>query len=115
MVGYAAFFLVIAVAQACLSDGLLYQPRGRLFLAGIVGNLAVITLYVETRTVGIPLFTPHAGEVEQVGAIDLAATIVESALVIGLVALTRILSPFEPSMMRRARLPGGLPEEDVER
>ncbi len=113
--GYGTFFLVVALAQVLLSDGLLYSPRRRLFLMGIAGNLAVITLYVVTRTVGIPLFGPHAGDVEKVGSIDLAATIVESALVIGLVALTRISSPFEPPMMRRTRPPGGLPEEDVER
>ncbi len=113
--GYGAFFLVVALAQVLLSDGLLYRPCRRLFLMGIVGNLAVITVYFATRTVGIPLFGPHAGDVEEIGVVDLAATIVESALVIGLVALTRISSPFESSMIRRARPPRGLPEEDVER
>ncbi len=113
--GYGAFFLVVALGQVLLSDGLLYRPRRRLFLMGIVGNLAVITVYLATRSVGIPLFGPHAGDVEGIGVVDLAATIVESALVIGLVTLTRISSPFEPSVMGRARPPGGLREEDVER
>ncbi len=113
--GYGAFFLVVAVAQVLLSDGLLYRPRRRLLLAGVVGNLAVITLYIVTRTSGIPYFGPHAGDVEEVGGIDLAATIVETMLVIGLVALSRISSPFEPSRMRQACPPGGVPEVDIER
>jgi hypothetical protein len=112
--GYGAFFLVVAVAQVCLSDGLLYRPRPRLFLAGIVGNLAVVALYVATRTVGIPFFGPHAGEVEQVGATDLATAMVETVLVIVLVALSRVPSPVESSMMRRPHPAGGLLEEDVE-
>lgn len=113
--GYGAFFLVVAVAQVLLSDGLLYRPRRRFLLAGVVGNLAVITLYIVTRTSGIPYFGPHAGDVEEVGGIDLAATIVETVLVIGLVALSRISSSFEASRMRRACPPGGVPEVDVER
>ena len=88
--GYGAFFLVVAIAQVFLSDALLYRPRGRLFLAGVVGNLAVITLYVVTRTGGIPFFGPHAGEVEGMGVIDLVSIVVELALVITLVVLLRI-------------------------
>ncbi|MDP9351023.1 MAG: hypothetical protein M3P51_05725 [Chloroflexota bacterium] len=113
--GYGIFFLVVAVAQAYLSDGLLYRPRPRLFLAGIAGNLAVVALYVATRSVGIPVFGPHAGEVEPVGAIDLASVLAEVALIAALVALSRFSSPVESPMMRRAHPAGGLPEENVER
>ena len=87
--GYGAFFLVVAVAQAYLSDGLLYRPRPRLFLAGIVGNLAVVALYGATRTVGIPFFGPHAGEVEQVRVIGVASVVAEVALVAALALLLR--------------------------
>ncbi len=88
--GYGAFFLVVAVAQVFLSDALLYRPGPRLFLAGVAGNLAVIALYVVTRTVGIPFFGPYAGEVEEMGMVDLLSIVVELVLVITLVVLLRI-------------------------
>ncbi|HSH82815.1 MAG TPA: hypothetical protein VLA19_30145 [Herpetosiphonaceae bacterium] len=96
--GYGAFFLVVAVAQVFLSDALLYRPRRRLFLAGVVGNLGVITLYFITRTVGIPFFGPHAGEVEEMGAIDLLSIVVELVLVITLVVLLRVRLATRPTM-----------------
>ncbi len=96
--GYGAFFLVVAIAQVVLSDALLYRPRQRLFLVGVVGNLAVIALYVVTRTVGIPFFGPHAGEVEEVGAIDLLSIVVELVLVITLVMLLRVRLANRPTM-----------------
>lgn len=96
--GYGAFFLVVAIAQVFLSDALLYRPRRPLFLAGIVGNLAVITLYVVTRTVGIPFFGPHAGEVEEMGVLDLLSIVVEIALVITLVVLLRVRLATRPTL-----------------
>ncbi len=87
--GYGAFFLVVALAQVLLSDALLYRPRRSLFVLGIAGNLAVIALYVATRTVGIPFFGPHAGDVEDVGMIDLTSVIAEVALVAALALLLR--------------------------
>ncbi len=62
--------------------------RPSLYLLGITGNLAIAGLWLVTRTVGIPLFGPHAGEVEEVGVADLFATTSELALV---VALVRVL------------------------
>ena len=96
--GYGAFFLVVAIAQVFLSDALLYRPRRRLFLAGVVGNLAVITIYVVTRTVGVPFFGPHAGEVEAMGAIDLLSIVVELVLVIALAVLLRVRLATRPTM-----------------
>jgi hypothetical protein len=40
-----------------------------------------------TRTTGIPLFGPHAGEVEEMGALDLACTLAEVGIVVGVGAL----------------------------
>jgi energy-coupling factor transporter transmembrane protein EcfT len=113
--GYGAFFLVVAVSQVYLSDGLLYRPRRRLFLVGVVGNLAVITLYVVTRTVGIPFFGPHAGEVEDTGIVDLASVVAEMALVAALLSLLRARSTVGSSQVRRARSAADLPGENVER
>lgn len=87
--GYGAFFLASAVAQGVLALVLVRQPRPWLLLAGIAGNLAIIVLYIVTRTSGIPVFGPHAGEVEAVGPLDLASTAVEGGLIVMLVALWR--------------------------
>ena len=86
--GYGAFFLASAVAQGVFATGLMKWPRRSLFLAGIGVNLSILVLYALTRTVGIPLFGPHAGEVEGVGFVDLCATASEVGIVLALGALT---------------------------
>ena len=43
--------------------------------------MAVAILWLVTRTTGIPLLGPHAGEVEGVGALDLACTLAELGVV----------------------------------
>src|SRR3712207_7654250 len=58
--------------------------RPLLLLLGVGGNLSIVVLYLLTRTVGIPFFGPHAGEVEGVGVADLSATAAELALVVAL-------------------------------
>ena len=82
--GYGAFFLISAVAQAIYAMVLLARPSQKLLLAGIVGNSAIVLLYLVTRTLGIPFFGPESGVVEEVGALDVIATASEAALVIGL-------------------------------
>ena len=88
--GYGTFFLIIALAQWFYSVVLLRWPRQPLFLLGIAGNLAIIGLYIATRTVGIPFFGPQAGEVEAIGVVDLISKVAELALVIMLVSLMSI-------------------------
>jgi hypothetical protein len=56
-------------------------------LLGVAGNLAIVILWLVTRTTGIPLLRPHAGEVEEVRALDLFCTLAEVCLVFGLGAL----------------------------
>jgi energy-coupling factor transporter transmembrane protein EcfT len=88
--GYGAFFLVVAIAQALYPCILLRGvPSSGLIWVGVLGNLAIIGLWAWTRTAGIPLFGPHAGEVETIGAIDVAAKIVEALLIACLVMLLR--------------------------
>ena len=83
--GYGVFFLISAVAQGAYTAALLRWPRRPLLLLGIGGNVWIIVLYLLTRTVGIPFFGPHAGEVEGVGVADLFATTSELALVVALI------------------------------
>ncbi len=85
--GYGAFFLVSAVVQGAYGAALLRRPGRPLLLLGIGGNLSIVALYLATRTVGIPFFGPHAGEVEGVGVADLSATAAELALVAALGAV----------------------------
>ena len=61
--------------------------RRPLLLLGVAGNLTVVILWLATRTSGIPLLGPHAGEVEEVEALDLFCTLAEVCLVFGLGAL----------------------------
>ena len=79
--GYGLFFLVAAAAQALYAVVILRAPTPTLLWVGIVGNLAIIALWVLTRTIGIPFFGPHAGEVEEVGTMDLASKLAEILLV----------------------------------
>ena len=80
--GYGAFFLVAAAAQTGYVPLLLRWPSRRVLVLGVVGNSAIVLLYLLTRVVGIPLFGPEAGEVEGVGAIDVCATISEAVIVV---------------------------------
>jgi len=94
--GYGLFFLIVACAQAIYGIALVLRAWGMsqsgsveylwanharaLYLAGIIANVALIVLYVITRTAGIPL-GPHAGEVETASTISIVSKIVELALV----------------------------------
>ena len=85
--GYGAFLLVVALAQGLYVPTLLRWPARPVLLLGAAGNLAVLILWLVTRTTGIPFFGPHAGDVEPVGLLDLACALAEVGLVVGLGAL----------------------------
>lgn len=88
--GYGLFFLALAGAQASYAVGL-FAPRlcraAWYFVLGALLNAGVIGLYVVTRTAGIPLVGPEAGEVESVGLIDVVSKVFEAAIVLLTVAL----------------------------
>jgi hypothetical protein len=96
-----AFFVVLAVLQASFA---LAVARSRttvpVLSTAVVGNVAVITLYVVSRTAGLPFGPEHvahahhhpgaavvASAVEGVGALDLATLIAELAVVVAAVAM----------------------------
>jgi hypothetical protein len=79
---YGGFFAASALLQGIWPLLVLVRPDRRVLVAGAAGNLAVVVLWLVTRTVGIPL-GPEAGEVEALGALDVIATAAE----IGVVAL----------------------------
>ena len=84
--GHGAFFLVVALAQGLGAVLLLRWPKQPVFLVGILGNLAIIALYVVSRTSGLP-FGAHSGVAEEAGVLDMSATAAELGLVIALVTL----------------------------
>ena len=78
-----------AVAQGGYGVGVGRRPGHSPLVLGSRGGLAGGVLDGVQRTVGIPYFGPHAGVVEEVGMLGLAATVVEVTLVIALVASLR--------------------------
>ena len=100
--GYGVFFVVAALAQAVLALALITEAanerdtgpgwravRHWMYWLGILGNAALILLYVVTRTTGIPFFGPGAGEVESVSWVDLVAKALEVAAIALLAVLVR--------------------------
>lgn len=86
--GYGVFFLTAAVLQVMYSMALAVSPPSRaLFWAGIVGNGFIIIVWAITRTLGVPLIGPMAGEVLPVGLLDALAQLLEATLIIHLVVL----------------------------
>jgi hypothetical protein len=83
---YGLFFLVTGLGQGLLAAALVRWPRPWTALVGIAGNLAIVGMYVQSRTIGVPL-GPHSGVAERTGAIDLATTGAEIATVALLLVL----------------------------
>jgi hypothetical protein len=78
---YGAFFVATGVGQALFAPLILRRPpRAWLVAVGAAGNVAIIAMYVVSRTYGPPL-GPHARVAEAAGPIDLATTAVEVCLV----------------------------------
>jgi hypothetical protein len=83
---YGAFFLAVGIGQALYAPLVLRWPRPAVALLGIAGNVAIVGMYVLSRTVGPPL-GPHAGVPEAAGTVDMATTAGEVALVVVLLSL----------------------------
>jgi len=98
--GYGVFFLAAAGAQGMYALVLLRWSGRSLFILGIAGNLSIVILWLVTRTSGIPLFGPHAGEVEGSEVLDLACTLAE----VGIVALLGILTMKGPPTQGRIQI-----------
>ena len=87
---YGAFFLVSGLFQGLFAAAMLKWPNRWTALVGIAGNLAIVGMYVMSRTYGIPS-GPHAGIVEKATLVDLSCTAGEIVLVgilLGMVGTT---------------------------
>jgi hypothetical protein len=78
---YGAFFAIAATLQLGYAALLLRRPSGVLLATGLAGNLAMLCLWLLTRTVAIP-FGPAAGSTEPFGVLDVLASSSESLVVI---------------------------------
>ncbi len=76
---HGAFFAVLAAFQLGWGVRIYSHPSPRGLRAGIAVSVAVIALWIVSRTVGVP-FGPGAWHPEPVGALDLAATATEAMI-----------------------------------
>ena len=75
---FGAFFLVVALAQVAWTATLLHRPSVSLLHLGVLLNLALVALWLVTRTLGLPfglLPTAHP-----VGGWDVACVVWETAV-----------------------------------
>jgi hypothetical protein len=78
---YGGFFAAAAVAQLGWAVAVVRRPSTRLLLAGVAGNLLALSLWAQTRLVGIPLGVA-AGRREPIGAMDLSCALLEAGVVV---------------------------------
>lgn len=83
---YGAFFVGTGVFQGLLAAALVRRPGSWTGIVGIAGNVAILAMYLKTRTDAIPL-GPHAGVLEKVKPIDFACTMAEVVTVVLLLGI----------------------------
>jgi predicted branched-subunit amino acid permease len=94
---FGIFFALVAFAELAWATAVVDRPGPQTDAAGVVLNLGLITLWVVSRTLGLPI-GPQAGMAEPAGRLDLLCTIAEVAIVV-------VLSAF-PAMPAAGAPPG---------
>ena len=94
---FGLFFLAVGAFQLAFAAAVLWRPTWPVALVGIVANLAIVLIYVASRTVGLPLVPPEEAEEGHGkargrahrgrGPLDLATTGAELVLIGVLVSL----------------------------
>lgn len=98
-VGYAAFFVLTALAQGVYSVLLPRLAHQRWFLAaGLTSTAALLALWIQSRLWHAPV-GPHRLHAEEFGVLDVTVAVVE---VLSVIALARLY----PSASRRRRHSG---------
>jgi FtsP/CotA-like multicopper oxidase with cupredoxin domain len=92
---YGIFFILLAVAQVGLVVAVLAVPSRRLFAGAAAGTLAIVGLWLVSRTVGLPL-APVPWHPEAIGVPDVATTLME-----GVSAVLFLLLLWRPRRARR--------------
>lgn len=88
-----AFFVACAAAQLIWAALAWQRPTPAVLWSGIVGNLAVLALWLVSRTVGIPGI---AGGPEPIGPWDVTCALWEVVIVVGCLRMLRETTPVEP-------------------
>ncbi|MGZ4105075.1 MAG: hypothetical protein ACXVP8_07410 [Actinomycetota bacterium] len=78
---YGAFFVLSAAAQLGWAYLVARRSSRALLLTGVLGNAAIIALWLASRTIGLPI-GPEPGAAEAVGWRDAFATVYEVGLVV---------------------------------
>lgn len=100
---YGVFFLFVGLGQLGLAAALVASPSSKVLLGGSVGTLAVIGIWLASRTLGLPI-SPGARLPEPIGLPDLATSFMEFiAVVLMLLADSRL------DMHGTRTLPGASP------
>jgi FtsP/CotA-like multicopper oxidase with cupredoxin domain len=74
---YGILFICLGLTQTGLAVALLVRPSRKLFGLAAAGTLAVIGLYVASRTAGLPI-GPQPWRPEPVGFVDVVCTLLEA-------------------------------------
>lgn len=96
----AVLFELVACAQLIWGIAIYRGAGRRVLLAGIAGSLAVVAVWVVSRTSGLPI-GPAAGHPEAVGLIDTVASC-DEVLLSALVGLHLAGAPRQRSVMATA-------------
>lgn len=92
---FGVFFVSAALFQLAWAERMRRSPSNRLILiVGVAANLAIVTIWVVSRTAGVPL-GPEAGVPEAIGAPDTICSIDELAIagIAGLLLARRTAAP----------------------
>jgi hypothetical protein len=107
---YGWFFVATAAAGFGYAVWVLVRPSRWLLRTGVVANAAIVSLWLFTRLVAVPV-GPGAGETEPFGALDVLASSAEVVVVLAaLLALARWVSAGAAPVRRtnaRVRSGGG--------
>jgi hypothetical protein len=78
---FGAFFLALGAFQVLWAGAVLAKPNTIVLLAGVLVSVAVIAIWIVSRTAGLPI-GPEAGEPEAVGFLDILSTVLEALVVV---------------------------------
>jgi hypothetical protein len=79
---FGLFFALVGWLQIVWAVGVLAVPSRGLYLAGMIGSLVLIVLWINSRTSGIPI-GPEPWTPEHVGLADVLSTTFEASAVVG--------------------------------
>jgi len=77
------FFIALGIFQVAWALAYVWRPSRPVIAVGVLVSLATVALWAVSRTIGLP-FSPEPWVPEEIGPLDVAASALEVALVVGL-------------------------------